>query len=152
MATAHEPTTNETTSHSAEENFLTAGRGLKSWLITLDHKRIGIMYLIGVMSAFFLGGVFALLIRAELFLGTPNTIFFDIKALNMTAADMYNQMFTLHGAVMTFLFIIPSIPAALGNFVLPIMIGAKDVAFPRMNLCSFYLWILGTVFFLLAIA
>ncbi|MEZ6044973.1 MAG: cbb3-type cytochrome c oxidase subunit I [Planctomycetaceae bacterium] len=152
MATAHEPGTSVTTTHAADENYLTASHGLKSWLITLDHKRIGMMYLMGVMGAFFLGGIFALLLRAELFLGTPNTIFFDIKFLEMSAADVYNHMFTLHGAVMTFLFIIPSVPAALGNFVLPIMIGAKDVAFPRMNLCSFYLWIAGAILFLLAIA
>ena len=151
MATAHEPITHVTAGHAAEHNYLTASRGLKSWLITLDHKRIGMMYLMGVMGSFFLGGVFALLIRAELFFHTEKTIFWDISQ-SLTAYDVYNQMFTLHGAVMTFLFIIPSVPAALGNFVLPIMVGAKDVAFPRMNLCSFYLWIFGAAFFLLAIA
>jgi cytochrome c oxidase subunit 1 len=84
------------------------------------------MYLISIVAAFVLGGLLALIIRAEHMSGTPTII----------DADTYNQVFTLHGAVMTFLFIIPGIPAALGNFVLPIMLGAKDVAFPRLNLAS----------------
>ncbi len=123
-------------------NYLTVRRGLMSWLLTLDHKRIGIMYLVSILSAFFLGGVFALLIRTELL--TPQRTIMD--------ADTYNQMFTLHGAVMIFLFIIPGIPAALGNFVLPIMLGAKDVAFPRLNLTSYYLYVFGAVFAVLSIA
>ena len=125
----------------AEDNYLTHSRGLLSWLVTLDHKRIGVMYLIGVLSAFLLGGVFALLVRVELF--APGE--------TIVNADTYNQFFTLHGAIMVFLFIIPSVPAALGNFVLPIMLGAKDVAFPRMNLGSFYLWCGGAVFFLITL-
>ncbi len=125
----------------ADENYLTHDRGLLSWLFTLDHKRIGVMYLIGIMTSFVLGGLFALLIRAELL--TPGKMFLS--------EDRYNEMFTVHGAVMIFLFIIPSIPAALGNFVLPLMLGAKDVAFPRLNLASFYLWVGGAVFFLLAL-
>lgn len=124
------------------QNYLTVRRGLMSWLLTLDHKRIGIMYLVSILSAFFLGGVFALLVRTELL--TPQRTIMD--------ADTYNQMFTLHGAVMIFLFIIPGIPAALGNFVLPIMLGAKDVAFPRLNLTSYYLYVLGAVFAVLSIA
>jgi cytochrome c oxidase subunit 1 len=92
------------------------------------------MYLISIVAAFVLGGLLALLIRAEHMSGTPTII----------DADTYNQVFTLHGAVMTFLFIIPGIPAALGNFVLPIMLGAKDVAFPRLNLLSWYLWLFGS--------
>jgi cytochrome c oxidase subunit 1 len=116
-------------------NYLKAGRGIRSWLLTLDHKRIGIMYLISVIAAFFLGGVFALLVRLELL--SPGRTIMD--------ADTYNRMFTLHGAVMVFLFIIPSIPAALGNFLLPIMVGAKDVAFPRLNLLSFYIYVLGAI-------
>jgi cytochrome c oxidase subunit 1 len=99
------------------------------------------MYLAGIMGSFLLGGIFALLIRAELF--TPGKMFLS--------EDRYNELFTLHGAIMTFLFIIPSIPAALGNFFVPLMLGAKDVAFPRMNLASFYLWLGGAVFFLLAL-
>jgi cytochrome c oxidase subunit 1 len=123
------------------DNYLTHDQGLWSWVVTLDHKRIGIMYLAGIMGSFLLGGIFALLIRAELF--TPGKMFLS--------EDRYNELFTLHGAIMTFLFIIPSIPAALGNFFVPLMLGAKDVAFPRMNLASFYLWLGGAVFFLLAL-
>jgi cytochrome c oxidase subunit 1 len=118
------------------DNYLTHGRGLKSWLFTLDHKRIGVMYLVVILSSFLLGGIFAMLIRTKLL--TPgNSALMD--------ANTYNQMFTLHGAVMIFLFIIPGVPAALGNFVLPLLLGAKDVAFPRINLLSFYLWVTGAV-------
>ena len=123
-------------------SYLTAERGVWSWVFTLDHKRIGVMYLVGILTSFLMGGVMALLVRTELL--TPGRTIMD--------ADTYNQMFTLHGAIMTFLFIIPSIPAALGNFVLPLMCGAKDVAFPRMNLASFYLWVFGAVFLVAAMA
>ncbi len=123
------------------ENYLNHGRGLWSWLTTLDHKRIGIMYLVSILAAFLLGGVFALLLRTELL--TPQQ--------TIMKPDTYNQMFTLHGAVMIFLFIIPGIPAALGNFVLPLMLGAKDVAFPRLNLASYYLWVTGALFALVSI-
>src|SRR5262245_36686782 len=116
-------------------NYLIAGKGVRSWLLTLDHKRIGIMYLISITLAFFAGGVFALLVRLELF-APGHTIM---------GPDTYNRMFTLHGAIMVFLFIIPSIPAALGNFFLPIMIGAKDVAFPKLNLLSLYLYWSGAI-------
>jgi cytochrome c oxidase subunit I len=121
---------------SASSSYLTAGRGLLSWLFTLDHKRIGVMYLVAILSSFFLGGVFALLLRTELLTPGPTIM----------SADTYNKMFTLHGAVMIFLFIIPGIPATLGNFVLPLMLGAKDVALPRLNLASFWLWMFGAVF------
>jgi cytochrome c oxidase subunit 1 len=114
-------------------NYLNCERGIKSWLFTLDHKRIGVMYLVSTLAAFLLGGVFALLVRTEHLTGTRTIM----------DADTYNQAFTLHGAIMVFLFIIPSIPAAFGNFVLPIMLGAKDVAFPRLNLASYYLWVSG---------
>jgi cytochrome c oxidase subunit 1 len=124
------------------DNYLTHSRGFLSWALTLDHKRIGVMYLVAVLGSFLLGGVFALLLRTELL--TPGRTFVD--------ADTYNQFFTLHGAIMVFLVIIPSIPAALGNFVLPIMLGAKDVAFPRLNLASFYLWIGGALFTLYSLA
>jgi cytochrome c oxidase subunit 1 len=123
-----------------EDNYLTHDKGVMSWVATLDHKRIGVMYLCGVMSSFLVGGIFALILRAELFFGE----------LTFLTEDQYNQMFTLHGAIMTFMFIIPGIPAALGNFVLPIMLGAKDVAFPRLNLSSFYLWVGGAIFFVAA--
>ena len=115
------------------DNYLNHSRGILSWLFTLDHKRIGVMYLISILSAFLLGGVFALLVRTELI--APGRTIVD--------ADTYNQLFTLHGAIMIFLFIIPGIPAALGNLVLPLMLGAKDVAFPRLNLASWWLWIFG---------
>ena len=115
-------------------NYLTFRRGFLSWALTLDHKRIGVMYLAAVLVSFFVGGVMALLVRTKLlFPGEVEWMTFD----------QYNKAFTLHGAIMVFLVIIPSIPAALGNFVLPIMLGAKDVAFPRLNLFSFYLWLMG---------
>lgn len=119
------------------DNYLTYTKGFLSWALTLDHKRIGVMYLFAVLLSFLVGGIFALLVRTELL--TPGA---TIPGVN---ADTYNYFFTLHGAIMVFLVIIPSIPAALGNFILPVMLGAKDVAFPRLNLGSFYLWILGAV-------
>jgi cytochrome c oxidase subunit 1 len=122
--------------NQTSKNYLNAHRGLLSWLFTLDHKRIGVMYLVAILSSFFLGGMFAVLLRTELL--TPAQTIMD--------ADTYNKMFTLHGAVMIFLFIIPGIPATLGNFVLPLMLGAKDVALPRLNLASFWLWMIGAVF------
>jgi cytochrome c oxidase subunit 1 len=122
-------------------NYLTHSSGFLSWALTLDHKRIGVMYLVSILSAFALGGFAALLVRTEL-LGPQQTI--------MTA-DGYNKMFTLHGAVMIFLFIIPGIPAAIGNFVLPLMLGAKDVAFPRLNLVSYWLWVTGATLMITAV-
>ncbi|MCB9612537.1 MAG: cytochrome c oxidase subunit I [Sandaracinus sp.] len=127
--------------HGDGANYLTHERGLKSWIFTLDHKRIGIMYLISVLFMFFLGGVMALLVRTELL----------FNGETIMEADTYNKVFTLHGAIMVFLFIIPSVPAALGNFFLPIMLGAKDVAFPRLNLASFWIYCFGTVFAIIAI-
>ncbi|MCC5829017.1 MAG: cbb3-type cytochrome c oxidase subunit I [Phycisphaeraceae bacterium] len=123
-------------------NYLNARRGIMSWLITLDHKRIALLYLFGVLGAYFLGGVFALLVRLELF--TPSPV---LAGSSEKAWELYNHMFTLHGAVMVFLFIIPAIPAIIGNFVLPLMLGAKDLAFPRINLASFYFWLAGGLFF-----
>lgn len=125
---------------AAEPNYLEASHGFASWAFTLDHKRIGVMYLVGIAASLLLGGIFALLVRLHLW--QPGGALFK--------EDVYNQMFTLHGAIMVFLFIIPSVPASLGNFFLPIMLGAKDVAFPRMNLASFYLWVLGAIFFMAA--
>jgi cytochrome c oxidase subunit 1 len=124
-----------------EKNYLTEPRGIKSWLVTHDHKRIGLMYLFAIMFFFMLGGLFAVMLRLELL--NPGKDFID--------ADTYNQLFTLHGAIMIFLFIIPSIPAALGNLILPLMLGAKDVAFPRLNLASWYLYVIGALFFVLAL-
>ncbi|MFN6130402.1 MAG: cbb3-type cytochrome c oxidase subunit I [Planctomycetota bacterium] len=123
-------------------HYLNHTKGFLSWAMTLDHKRIGVMYMVGVLASFALGGMFALMIRIHLW------NFKDGWLSNQT----YNQVFTLHGAIMVFLFIIPSIPAALGNFLLPIMLGTKDVAFPRLNLMSFYLWVSGLVLFLLALS
>jgi cytochrome c oxidase subunit 1 len=122
------------------DNYLNHSRGLSSWLLTMDHKRIGVMYLISILTAFFLGGVFAVAVRTHLLI--PKSQIVD--------ADTYNQLFTLHGAIMIFLFIIPGIPAALGNLTLPLMLGAKDVAFPRLNLASWYLWVLGAVLSLMS--
>ena len=119
-----------------EVHYLNCKKGIKSWLTTVDHKRIGILYLFSVMFFFFIGGMFALMLRLELL--TPKEM--------LISSDTYNQLFTLHGAIMIFLFIIPAIPAILGNFVLPIMIGAKDVAFPRLNLASWYIYIVGALF------
>ncbi len=119
--------------HAHHQNYLQGG-GLRSWLTTLDHKRIGIMYLAATMLFFTLGGVFGLLVRLELL--KPGPLF---------SPDVYNKLFTFHGAIMIFMFIIPIIPAALGNFFLPIMIGAKDVAFPRLNLASYYIFIGGAL-------
>jgi cytochrome c oxidase subunit I len=123
------------------DNYLNHGHGFRSWFLTLDHKRIGVMYLISILTAFFLGGILAMLIRTELL--TPGPTIMN--------ADTYNKVFTLHGAVMIFLFIIPGIPAAMGNFFLPIMLGAKDVAFPKLNLMSYYLYLLGAIFALSSI-
>src|SRR5579871_1967813 len=126
-------------------NYLNASKGIMSWLGTVDHKRIGIMYLVGVLTAFLMGGCFALLIRLSLL--TPTHMLFGKVLLT---AEQYNRVFTLHGAIMVFLFIIPAIPASLGNFVLPLMLGAKDVAFPRLNLFSFYLWLTGAIMAIVA--
>ena len=109
--------------------------GCKSWLTTRDHKRIGVMFLVATTVSFAVGGFFALLIRLELL--TPGPTIMD--------AMTYNRVFTLHGVVMIFLFMIPAIPSGFGNFLVPIMVGAKDVAFPRLNLLSFYLYLLGAV-------
>ena len=121
-------------------NYLTAGYSLKSWLLTRDHKRIAILYLLSVTLFFAIGGVFAALIRLEL--ATPPGDFFQ--------PDIYNRIFTMHGITMIFFFLIPGIPAVLGNFLVPIMIGAKDLAFPRINLLSWYIFNVGGALTLLA--
>ena len=118
-------------------NFYQAKKGIMSWVYTIDHKRIGIMYLIASSLALFAGGAFALMIRAQL--ATPG----GMLPMTPEYKDTYNMWFTLHGVIMVFLFIIPAIPAALGNFILPLMVGAKDVAFPKMNLASFYIYVIG---------
>ncbi len=124
----------------SQVDYIQHEKGIWSWLTTLDHKRIGLMYFFSIFFFFFVGGVAALLLRMELF--APGTVEGGIFSLNQ---DQYNQMMTFHGAIMVFMVIIPGIPAFLGNFFLPIMIGAKDVAFPRLNLLSYYVYILGCV-------
>ena len=119
-----------------EKSYLEVQKGLGSWLYTLDHKRIGVMYLISVLISFLIGGIFALVLRIELY-SAGKTIMDQ---------DTYNRMFLLHGVVMVFLFIIPSIPAAMGNILLPIQLGTKDVAFPKLNLLSFYIYVFGACF------
>jgi len=122
------------------ENYLNNGYGLKSWLLTRDHKRIAILYLISITAMFFVGGFFAMLIRLELL--TP--------AGDLVSSDTYNKLFTMHGISMIFFFLIPSVPAVLGNFLIPLMVGAKDLAFPRINLLSWYLYIVGAAFALVS--
>src|SRR5712691_589518 len=114
-------------------SYLADGTTVLSWLNTRDHKRVGLMFLVSVIFFFFLGGIFALALRMKLLQPGP----FLIDALN------YNRLFTLHGVVMIFIFLIPSIPSAFGNFLLPLMLGARDVAFPRLNLASFYVYLSG---------
>ena len=123
------------------QHYLNNGSGLGSWLLTTDHKRIAILYLIAISAFFFLGGLMAVGIRLEL--ATP--------AGDFVTADSYNKLFTLHGVIMVFLFLLPSIPATLGNFLIPPMIGARDLAFPRLNLLSWYLFIAGGLFTIYAV-
>jgi cytochrome c oxidase subunit 1 len=125
MATAALPVERET--------YLNSSYGIKSWLLTVDHKRIALLYLISVTAFFFIGGFFAMLIRLELL--TP--------AGDLLQSDTYNRVFTMHGVIMVFFFLIPSIPAVLGNFLIPLMVGAKDLAFPRINLLSWYVYMIG---------
>ena len=121
-----------------EEHYLNSSYGIRSWLLTTDHKRIALLYLFSVTFFFFVGGIFATMIRIHLmtpqgFLVTPET---------------YNKLFTMHGVAMIFFFLIPSIPAVLGNFLVPLMIGAKDLAFPKINLLSWYIYVIGGCFVL----
>ncbi len=123
-------------------HYLNATHGAASWFLTKDHKRIALLYLFGVSFFFLLGGVFAMLIRLELL--TPGG--------DLMTAETYNKVFTAHGVIMVFFFLIPSIPAIMGNFLIPIMIGAKDLAFPRINLASWYIYMIGGLFGVAAIA
>ena len=122
-----------TTNLPRRVHYLNVDYGIKSWLLTQDHKRIAILYLVSISFFFAIGGLMAALIRLEL--ATP--------AGDLVQADVYNRLFTAHGVIMIFLFLIPSIPAVLGNFLIPIMIGAKDLAFPKLNLASWYVYNLG---------
>ncbi len=129
-----------TAASQEREHFLNTSYGLKSWLLTKDHKRIGLLYLATITLFFFIGGAFATMIRLELL--TP--------AGDMVSAETYNKLFTMHAVAMIFFFLIPSIPATLGNFFLPMMIGARDLAFPKINLLSWYLLVIGGLFSLYA--
>ncbi len=120
----------------SSENYLDAGHTIMSWLTTTDHKRIGILYAIAITFFFFIGGIAIGIVRLELM--TPDA--------EIVSDDTYNRLFTLHGIVMVWFFLVPSIPATLGNFLLPLMIGARDVAFPRLNLLSWYIYVIGAAF------
>src|ERR1051326_282854 len=131
------------TSATPAHHYLNDGYGIKSWLLTRDHKRIALLYLAAVTFFFFVGGAFAVLIRLQL--ATP--------AGDLVSDETYNKLFTMHGIIMVFFFLIPSIPATLGNFLVPMMIGAKDLALPRLNLLSWYIYMIGgliTIYTLLA--
>jgi cytochrome c oxidase subunit I len=122
------------------KHYLNDNYGIRSWLLTKDHKRIAVLYLVSISVFFMIGGFYASLIRLQLL--TPNSELFQ--------PDTYNKLFTMHGVNMIFFFLVPSVPAVLGNFVLPIMIGAKDLAFPKINLLSWYIYIFGATFSLVA--
>ncbi|HEX6804461.1 MAG TPA: cbb3-type cytochrome c oxidase subunit I [Terriglobales bacterium] len=125
----------------AQPDYLNSEFGLGSWFFTTDHKRIALLYLFSITFMFFVGALFATVIRLELL--TPKGDFVQ--------PDTYNKMFTMHGLVMIFFFLIPSIPAVLGNFLIPLMIGAKDVAFPKLNLLSWYIYVTGAIMFIYTI-
>ena len=120
---------------ASRPNYLNWSHTVKDWLLTSDHKRIAILYLVSITFMFGLGGIAAMAIRAEL--TSPHG--------HLMESDTYNKMFTMHGVIMIFFFLVPSIPATLGNFVLPLMLGARDLAFPRLNLLSWYLYTIGGV-------
>ncbi|MEM1331072.1 MAG: cbb3-type cytochrome c oxidase subunit I [Planctomycetota bacterium] len=144
--------------HHDEGSYLTPRGGLWStiwdWATTIDHKKIGVMYLFAILFMFFLGGVAAIAVRLELWEpvrvaadGTVTGQLFQLPGAGVAENNgLYNRIFTLHGAIMVFMVIVPSIPASLGNFLLPIVLGAKDVAFPRLNLLSWYIYLFGSVF------
>jgi cytochrome c oxidase subunit 1 len=115
------------------EHYLNVNYGIRSWLLTTDHKRIALLYLASLTLFFFLGGAFAVLIRLELL--TPPG--------DLVQSETYNKLFTMHGIIMIFFFLLPSIPAVLGNFLVPMMLGARDLAFPRINLLSWYVYMVG---------
>ena len=142
MSVLQEPLTREADQATYQEkNYLTSEHSVASWLLTTDHKRIAILYMISITLFFFLGGAAATLMRLELI--TP--------AGDLLRSDYYNRMFTLHGVVMVFLFMVPVIPSVFGNFFLPMMIGAPDLAFPRLNLASFYVYVAGAIIVLCAL-
>src|ERR1051326_539394 len=117
----------------AEENYLNTSHTVSSWLLTTDHKRIALLYLFSLLVFFTVAAAAAALMRMELI--TPQG--------DLVLSETYNKLFTIHGVLMVWFFLIPSIPSALGNFVIPMMIGARDVAFPRLNLLSWYFFMSG---------
>jgi len=117
-------------------NYLTDGWTIRSWLLTTDHKRIALLYLASITAFFFLGGTAAALIRLNLL--SP--------AGTLLSAEAYNRMMTLHGVIMVWFFLVPAIPVTMGNFIVPLMIGARDLAFPRLNLVSWYLFVIAGLF------
>ncbi len=141
MSTALAPGSVETVPDARPLNYLNVDFGVKSWLFTTDHKRIALLYLVSITLMFFLGGAAITVVRLHLM--TPDGMLVD--------ADTYNKLFTMHGIIMVFFFLIPAVPAVLGNFCLPLMIGAKDLAFPRLNLLSWYVYMVGALFTLSAI-
>ena len=149
MTVADKPITTDIYGQPVEpkpgDDYITHSKGLLSWALTLDHKRIGLMYLVAVLLAFAIGGFFAIFLRTMLLFGDKvgeSRMGFEVGSQAWN--EFYNQAFTLHGAIMVFMFIIPAIPAVLGNFALHLQLGAKDVAFPRLNLMSFYCWCGGS--------
>ena len=141
MAVVHDPDVSHSAHDETPVNYLNVKYDIASWFLTKDHKRIGMMYLASIMVFFLAGGFFAMLFRIELM--TPEGDLFS--------ADDYNKFFTLHGVIMIFFFLIPSIPATLGNFFLPIMLGCKDLAFPKINLLSYYIYLAAGIVALLAL-
>src|SRR2546429_7568054 len=123
----------KTAGEFARENYLSVHHGVGSWLLTKDHKRIGLLYLFTILVFFLIASVAAALMRIELVTPQPKLV----------TSETYNKLFTIHGVLMVWFFLIPSIPAVLGNFVLPMMIGARDVAFPKLNLMSWYIFVAG---------
>ena len=128
MPTRFEPTASR---HLPGRNYLNNGYTVRSWLLTTDHKRIAILYLLSVTFFFVIGGVAATIVRLDLM--TPQG--------DLVRTETYNKLFTAHGVTMVFFFLIPSIPNVLGNFLVPLMIGARDLAFPKLNLLSWYVYI-----------
>ena len=126
---------------ASHESYLSSGWNWRSWLLTLDHKRIGILYVVAITMLFGIGGSAAAMIRLDLL--TPHS--------QLVSIETYNKLFTMHGVIMVWFFLIPSIPATLGNFLVPMMIGARDLAFPRLNLLSWYLFIFGGLFTIYAL-
>jgi cytochrome c oxidase subunit I len=121
-----------------EQSYLTDGYDLRSWLLTTDHKRIALLYFATITLFFFVGGAAAALVRYNLIV--PEGL--------ISSAETYNRLFTMHGVVMVWLFLVPAVPVTLGNFLVPLMLGARDLAFPRLNLVSWYLFVIAGIIIL----